>query len=51
MSILDDNSFVSLEDSLDDAFEYGMAYSIKEIIDIDNNKKYMLNGGKYICQE
>lgn len=50
MSKLSDNSFVSLENSLDDAFVYGIANSIKEIIDIDNNKKYILEGGKYICQ-
>ena len=45
------NSFVSLEESLDDAFRYGIANSIKEIVDIDNNKKYILEDGKYICQE
>ena len=44
------NSFVSLEKNLDDAFRYGIANSIKEIADIDNNKKYILEGGKYICQ-
>ena len=44
------NSFVSLEESLDDAFRYGIANSIKEIVDIDNNKKYILEDGKYICQ-
>lgn len=50
MAKLAENSFVSLENSLDDAFVYGIANSIKEIIDIDNNKKYILEGGKYICQ-
>ena len=44
------NSFVSLEESLDDAFRYGITNSIKEIVDIDNNKKYILEDGKYICQ-
>ena len=47
----DDNSFVSLEDSLEDAFKYGIANSVKEIIDIDNNKKYIFSGGKYIWEE
>ena len=51
MAKLAENSFVSLENSLDDAFVYGIANSIKEIIDIDNDKKYVLEGGKYICQE
>ena len=46
-----DNSFVSLEETLDEAFAYGLANNIKEIIDIDNNKKYKLEGGKYLCQE
>ena len=47
----DENSFVSLEDSLEDAFKYGIANSVKEIIDIDNNKKYIFSGGKYIWEE
>ena len=51
LKFLDGNSFVSLEKSLDDAFAYGIANSIKEIVDVDNNKKYKLEGGKYICQE
>lgn len=46
-----DNSFVSLEKTLDDAFAYGLANNIKEIVDIDSNKKYKLEGGKYLCQE
>ena len=46
-----DNSFASLEETLDDAFAYGLANNIKEIVDIDNNKKYKLEGGKYLCQE
>ena len=46
-----DNSFVSLEETLDEAFAYGLANNIKEIVDIDNNKKYKLEGGKYLCQE
>lgn len=50
MSKSGSNSFVSLEESLDDAFRYGIANSIKEIVDIDNNKKYILEDGKYICQ-
>lgn len=51
LKFLDGNSFVSLEKSLDDAFAYSIANSIKEIVDVDNNKKYKLEGGKYICQE
>ena len=50
MSKSGSNSFVSLEKSLVDAFRYGIANSIKEIVDIDNNKKYILEDGKYICQ-
>ena len=46
-----DNSFVSLDKCIDDAFAYGLANNIKEIIDIDTDKKYKLEGGKYICQE
>ena len=46
-----DNSFVSLEETLDEAFAYGLANNIKEIVDIDSNKKYKLEGGKYLCQE
>ena len=46
-----DNSFVSLEETLDEAFAYGPANNIKEIVDIDSNKKYKLEGGKYLCQE
>ena len=46
-----DNSFVSLEKTLDEAFAYGLANNIKEIVDIDSNKKYKLEGGKYLCQE
>lgn len=45
------DSFVSLENSLDEAFRYGLANSVKEIIDIDNNKKYVISGGKYIWEE
>ena len=48
---LKDNSFVSLEETLDEAFAYGLANNIKEIVDIDSNKKYKLEGGKYLCQE
>lgn len=47
----DNNSFVSLENSLEDAFKYGLANSVKEIIDIDNNKKYVISGGEYIWEE
>ena len=46
-----ENSFVSLEKGIEDAFAYGLANNIKEIVDIDTNKKYKLEGGKYICQE
>ena len=46
-----ENSFVSLEKCIEDAFAYGLANNIKEIVDIDTNKKYKLEGGKYICQE
>lgn len=46
-----ENSFVSLDKCIDDAFAYGLANNIKEIIDIDANKKYELKDGEYICQE
>ena len=45
---LNENSFVSLEKSLEDAFAYGVANSIKEIIDIDTNEEYELISGKYV---
>lgn len=51
ISNLETNSFVSLEDSLESAFEYGLSNNIKQIIDIDNNKKYIISGGKYIWEE
>ena len=46
-----DGSFASLEKSLDDAFKYALANNIKTVIDIDNNKRYVLKEGEYVCQE
>lgn len=46
-----ENSFVSLDKCIDDAFAYGIANNIKEIIDIDNDKRYELKDGKYIIQK
>lgn len=46
-----DGSFASLEKSLDDAFKYALANNIKTVIDIDNNKRYILKDGVYVCQE
>lgn len=48
MNELSENSFVSLEKSLEEAFAYGVANSIKEIIDIDTNEEYELISGKYV---
>ena len=51
LSMLDNNSFISLEKCIDDAFKYGIANNIREIVDVDNNKKYILVNGEYTCQE
>lgn len=46
-----DGSFASLEKSLEDAFKYALSNNIKTVIDIDNNKRYVLKEGEYVCQE
>ena len=45
------NSFVSLDKCIDDAFAYGIANNIKEIVDVDTDKCYKLKDGKYIIQK
>jgi ATP phosphoribosyltransferase regulatory subunit HisZ len=45
------DAFVSLEETLEGAFRYGIANDVKEIIDIDSNKKYVLSGGEYVWEE
>ena len=50
LKVMDDNSFVSLDKCIDDAFAYGAANSIKEIINIDTNEKYKLENGKYVIK-
>ena len=51
ISACKDDSFVSLEDTLEDAFKYGLANSIKEIVDLDSNKKYVISDGEYKWEE
>ena len=51
LEALKDNSFVSLDESLEEAFTYALANNIKYVIDLDNNKKYKLKEGEYLCQE
>ena len=51
LNLVKDNAFLSLENSLNDAFKYGLANNIKTVIDLDNNKKYTLKEGEYLCQE
>jgi len=46
-----DGSFASLEISLEEAFKYALSNNIKTVIDIDNNKRYILKEGEYVCQE
>lgn len=46
-----ENTLISLENSLDEAFKYAIAKNIKTVIDYDNNKKYILKEAKFICQE
>lgn len=46
-----EGSFASLEKSLDEAFNYALANNIKTVIDLDNNKRYVLKDGVYVCQE
>lgn len=46
-----DGSFASLEKSLEEAFKYALSNNIKTVIDIDNNKRYILKEGEYVCQE
>ncbi len=49
--LVKDNAFVSLENNLNDAFKYALSNNIKTVIDLDNNKKYILKEGEYLCQE
>ncbi len=46
-----DNCLVSLENNLDNALNYALANNIKTVIDCDNKRKYIFEGGKYICQK
>lgn len=48
---LNENSFISLEETIEEAFSYALANNIKYVIDLDNNKKYILEEGEYLCQE
>ena len=45
------NKHVRLDKCIDDAFAYGLANNIKEIIDIDTDECYKLKDGKYIIQK
>ena len=51
IDMVSDNSFVSLEETLEDCFNYALNNNIKYVIDLDNNKKYTLKEGEYLCQE
>ncbi len=51
LELVKDNAFLSLENNLNDAFKYALANNIKTVIDLDNNKKYVLKEGEYLCQE
>ena len=51
ITMVKDNSLISLENSLNEAFIYALANNIKTVIDVDNNKKYILKEGEYLCQE
>ena len=48
---LKDGYFASLDETLEDAFKYAAYNNIKKVIDLDNNKKYVLKEGEYVCQE
>lgn len=51
ITMVKENSLISLENSLNEAFNYALANNIKTVIDVDNNKKYTLKEGEYLCQE